>query len=337
MKTLKLGKAAEEDGITTELLINLPEEITKELCELIKEIWESRRLPEDWRTAITFLIHKNGDENAVGNCRGISLLDVGYKILATVMTKRLGDWLKEKEILAEAQAGFRSKRGTMEQVFVLNAVIGNRLKQRENKLYTAFIDFKKVFDHVSRVRLWRKMENIGIKGKFLEMTKEIYKITWNGVLVGEKVTEKFETNNGVRQGCPLSPILFNIFIYNLEETLRKNNTGGTALGSSSGTGLKVYALLYAVDVALVAEDGRELTSMLKTLERWSHRNQMEVNVEKTKIMVFRNGGRRKSERWRYKGENIEVVREFKYLGFWFTTKSQYSVNIKKAAGKHNNW
>ena len=59
----------------------------------------------------------------------------------------------------------------------MNAVIGNRLKQRKNKLYTAFIDFKKAFDNVSRERSWRKMENMGIKGEFLEMTKEIYKIT----------------------------------------------------------------------------------------------------------------------------------------------------------------
>ena len=86
-----MGKAAEEDGISTKFLINLPEEIKEELCELIKEMWESIRLPDDWRTAIIFFIHKNSDENAVGNYRGISLLDVDYKILATVMTKRLGD------------------------------------------------------------------------------------------------------------------------------------------------------------------------------------------------------------------------------------------------------
>ena len=74
----------------------------------------------------------------------------GYKILATVMTKRFGDWLEEKEILMEAQAGFRSERGTMEQVFVVNAVIGNRLKRRGCELCIAFIDFKKAFDSVSR-------------------------------------------------------------------------------------------------------------------------------------------------------------------------------------------
>ena len=73
--------------------------------------------------------------------------------------------------------------------------------------------------------------------------------------------------------------------------------------------------------------------MLKTLERWTDQNQMEVNVDKTKIMVSLNGGRRKSESWKYKGENIEVVREFEYLGFWLTAKNHYSTNIKKAAGK----
>ena len=84
-------------------------------------------------------------------------------MLVTVMTKRPGDWVEEKEILAKAQPGFRSNRGTMEQVFVLNAVIGNRLKRRGTNLYTAFIDFKEAFNNVSRERLWRQMENIGIK------------------------------------------------------------------------------------------------------------------------------------------------------------------------------
>ena len=68
---------------------------------------------------------------------------------------------------------------------------------------------------VDKKRLWEKMERMGIEGKFLEMTKEIYKDTRNEVEVGDEKTEKFITKKGLRQGCPLSPILFNIYINDL--------------------------------------------------------------------------------------------------------------------------
>ena len=77
------------------------------------------------------------------------------------------------------------------------------------------MDFKKAFDMVDKKRLWEKMERMGIEGKFLEMTKEIYKDTRNEVEVGDEKTEKFITKKGLRQGCPLSPILFNIYINDL--------------------------------------------------------------------------------------------------------------------------
>ncbi|XP_028982071.1 uncharacterized protein LOC114841315 [Diachasma alloeum] len=328
---LKTGKAAGEDGITAEFWKNLPEEGREELIEIIKELWRREEMIDRWRLATIFPIHKRGDINTAANYRGVSLLDIGYKILSSIMARRLGKWLEEEEKLSEAQAGFRRRRGTMEQEFVLNTLIGNRLKKKGGKLYVAFIDFKAEFDKVDRRKLWNKMEEIGIVGKFLRMSQRIYEGTRNRVIVGTGLTEEFQTGKGVRQGCPLSPILFNIFIQDLIEAMEKRGDGGTPIGP--GAGVKIFTLMYADDAAIVAEEGSELKRMLKTLEKWADGNEMEVSVEKTKIMVFRNGGRRRKESWEYKGKKLEVVNEFKYLGFWFTTKNTYSRHAKKLTGK----
>lgn len=73
--------------------------------------------------------------------------------------------------------------------------------------------------------------------------------------------------------------------------------------------------------------------MVKTLEKWVERNKMEVNVDKTKIMIFRNGGKIKKNKWIYKGEEIEIVNEFKYLGYWFTTRNCEGRQAKWMAAK----
>lgn len=91
--------------------------------------------------------------------------------------------------------------------------------------------------------------------------------------------------------------------------------------------------MYANDLAMIAEDGEGIGQILRALERWSDRNEMKVNVEKTKSMVFKKGRRKKKEKWEYKGEEVEVVNEFKYLGYWFTTKNQYNTHVRKVTEK----
>lgn len=63
------------------------------------------------------------------------------------------------------------------------------------------------------------------------------------------------------------------------------------------------------------------------------KNNLEVNAEETKIMIFRKGGRKKKEGWKYKNTKLEVVKEFKYLGFWFTVGNSYNTQARKASGK----
>uniref|UniRef100_A0A0C9R7V2 LIN1_0 protein n=1 Tax=Fopius arisanus TaxID=64838 RepID=A0A0C9R7V2_9HYME len=251
--------------------------------------------------------------------------------MATIMAKRLGHWLDIKIKLTEAQLGFRRGRSTTEGIMVLKTLVGSGLKVKGGKLYTAFIDFKAAFDKVNREKLWGKMRKMEVGEKFLRMVKLIYENTTSKVIAGEQMTESFRTGLGVRQGCPLSPILFNIYINDLEELLRRKGVGGSAIGHKRGS--KVYAKLYADDAALVAEEGKDLQRMLKTTEIWSDENKMELSTEKTKIMVFRNGGRRRKEEWRYKGELLQVVNNFKYLGVWFSTRNQFNTHTRNLAGK----
>ncbi|XP_063989945.1 uncharacterized protein LOC135169139 [Diachasmimorpha longicaudata] len=146
---LKRGKAAGEDGIAAEFWKNLPKGGKKEIIEAIKELWRREEMIGRWRTATIFPTHKRGEVDKAANYRGVSLLDIGYKI----MTRRLGRCLEGMGKLSEAQAGFRTNRSTMEHVFVLNTIIGNRLKRKKGKLYVAFVDFKAAFDKVDREKL----------------------------------------------------------------------------------------------------------------------------------------------------------------------------------------
>lgn len=329
LKSLKNGKAAGEDGIAAEFLKHLPESWKKELWGVVQKGWETGTMREGWNVARIFPIHKGGDENEVGNYRGIALLNLGYKLLTSIMAKRLSTWAEKEGKFKGSQGGFRRRRGTREQIFVLNSILGNNLKERGGKVYAVFVDLKAAFDTVDRDLLLEKLWKIEIRARFYDMIRAIYGYTENEVITGEGITERFVTGRGVRQGCPLSPILFNLFIDDIDDDWRRKGEGGVVLGRE-----KVYCLKYADDVVAVARDAGGLQSMLNTAERYFKKNLLEINVGKTKVMVFRGGGQRKEgEKWKIYGREVEVVNSFKYLGYWFSSRNASGGHIQKMAGK----
>lgn len=112
--------------------------------------------------------------------------------------------------------------------------------------------------------------------------EEVIRETKSRVRVEGRVGEGFWIARGVRQGCPLSPLLFNILISNVEEVLGKIKWGGISLG-----GKKFYTLAYADDMVLMAESEDEMRSLMERMERYLEGKGLEVNAGKTKIMRFR--------------------------------------------------
>lgn len=191
------------------------------------------------------------------------------------------------------------------------------------------MDLKAAFDTVSRKTVVEAVKGRGVREGLVERIEEVLRETRCRVRIGGEEGEGFWTVRGVRRGCPMSPILFNLVLADLEEKLRKVKWGGTRIGEE-----RVYSLLYADDMVLIAEKEEEMKSMLERLEGYIDRKGLEINVEKTKIVRFnRRRGRRKRIRWRWKGKTIEEVREYTYLGYRFQANEKQQAQVKERVNR----
>jgi len=155
------------------------------------------------------------DRNNPDNYRGISLLNTGYKIYSKITAKRLT--AIAEVLLLEEQNGFRKGKSCMDCIFLASQIIE---KHREFNIptYIGFIDFKKAFDCVDRDKLWTIMLSKGIPTHIITIIQKIYRENIIRVVAGNGITEGSRAiTQGVRQGCPLSPVLLNLY---LEEVIR---------------------------------------------------------------------------------------------------------------------
>jgi len=157
-----------------------------------------------------------------------------------------------------------------------------------------FVDLKAAFDSVDRGILEKSLGERGICEGLRRRIREIYGETKNVVKVGNKMGKKFWTEKGVRQGCPLSPLLFNLMIADIEEGLGRDEVGGTRVG-----GRKVKVLEYADDLVVLAEEEEGMRWLLRRLEKYLDGKGLVLNTEKTKVMrCGRGGGKGKGRiRW----------------------------------------
>ena len=321
ISSMKGRKSPGCDGILNEMLKAGMDEVVPFLKILFQHIFDLGLFPIDWCQSIIVPIHKKGDINQCDNYRPISLTSLVSKIYTQILNKRLTTFTNCMNILPEEQAGFREGYSTVDHIFSLHAMVVRQFS-RNRKLYVAFVDFRKCFDSIDRKALFIVLERNGIQGKMLHAIKGIYENVLSAVRNNGEISEYFNCPIGLRQGCLCSTTLFCIFITEISRHLNSQGKHGIQLISCLA---EIHHLLFADDTALVADTVQGLQSKLNVLYDQCLRLGLSVNMEKTKIIVFRKGGfLGRHESWHY-GENpIEVVNSYRYLGVEFTTRMSFT-------------
>ena len=275
-------------------------------------------------------LFKKGDVNNPNNYRGISLCDVTSKIYSSIINTRLQKWIEENNCTGEHQAGFKKNYSTVDHVFTLLAAVQKQLVNNK-KMYVAFIDFEKAFDTISRKLLWPVLIKNGVKGKLFNCIKSMYDNVKAKVRSGTSFTDYIMCTSGVKQGDALSPVLFSLFINELASEVIQQGKHGAIFSPEF---IELFILLFADDIILLAETVVGLQNRLNILYRTAMELGMKVNMSKSQIVVFRNGGYLSSkERWFYGSECMSVVNTYKYLGVFFSTKLSFSYTCSDLISK----
>lgn len=279
VRRLRKGKASGEDGIENEAWRYMANDVGEVLWKLLKKVWERGGMLKEWNKGVINPIYKKGEKSDVKNYRGVTLLSRTYKIYASILNRRLEKELEGK--LHEGQFGFRKGRGTMDAVYVLNYIVNREIAKKKGRLFAFFVDLKAAFDKVDRDKLDQELTRLKIRTQLRERIMEIYKETRNIVKIGNRRSKEFWTKNGVRQGCPLCPTLFNVYTTNLEEAMKKGQAGRMVVGRE-----KFWTIMYTDDIVLLAEDEGEMKEMMKRFKRYLEKKRLLLSAEKSKMMYL---------------------------------------------------
>jgi hypothetical protein len=302
MREVSNQKAPGVDGIPIELWKEGEEEGVQVLKALCQSIWRTGVWPKDWKTSIYVPIYKKGDATDCSNYRTIALIAHASKVMLKIIMGRMESYV-EKEI-PEVQAGYRKGRGTRDHIANLRWTM-ERAREYNQDIFLCFIDYSKAFDSVDHSRMWNTLKDMGFPIHLVVLLKSLYENQVARVRTDFGDTDSFGIGKGVRQGCILSPCLFNLYA---ERIMREAGLEEVEEGIHIG-GKVVNNLRFADDSTLAATKEEDLRSLLRSTKKASEKAGLYLNIKKTKVMTTTN-----VRSFKVDGEDIEVVKNFVFLG-----------------------
>ncbi|MDP6303844.1 MAG: reverse transcriptase family protein [Candidatus Nitrosopelagicus sp.] len=325
--SLKNNKAPGIDGLLNEMLKLMPETLQYKILTFFNAIFINSIYPLLWRTNFLTPIHKKGSNTETSNYRGIAVGSNLSKLFLSILNTRLTKFCNKMEIIPSNQLGYRKGCRTSDHVLTLKNIIDKYIL-RGKQLFSCFVDFKSAFDTVWRDGMLFKLTKFGVGGNMLRIIQNMYQtVDYRVKLIGG-TTESIKSYVGVKQGCVLSPLLFNLYISDLPGIF-----DSTCMPITSNSD-HINCLMYADDLIIMSETKDGLQICLNKLNDYCSQWNLTVNLTKTKVMIFNKTGKIfKQLKFYFGNSQIEVTSEYCYLGIVFVPCGSFSVAIKRLYDK----
>ena len=318
-KHLKSNKAAGIDGIINEILKAGMSLLIKPMLKLFNAILTHGHFPSNWSVNTLSPLLKKGEDTDPTNYRGIAVAVSISKLFLTVLQLRLKTFSLRNNIIPSCQIAYKEKHSTFDHILTMKNIIHKYInKATKCRLYVCFVDFKSAFDTVWRKALIYKLIRNGVGGNFINVIESMHDKALYCVKVEGFISDSFSSNVGVKQGCVLSPLLFNIFLSDLPDIF-SNECDPARLSD-----VNISCLMFADDLVLISESAHGLQSCLTKLQKYCDKWCLTINIDKTKVIIFNKGGHQISRHSFTSYESlVEIVKQYCYLGIMFSSNGSF--------------
>jgi hypothetical protein len=288
---------------------NLQYPVLQALVPFFNAILHTHNMPDIWNISIIKPIYKNkGEIDDPTSFRPISLSSSCYRMFMAALTFRLERILIQHSIIPDTQYAFTEKRNCNHAVTVLHHAV--MAMDDSLPIAAAFIDLKQAYDRVQHDMLFHTLQVIGLPVPFIDIVRRSYEAAQFTVQTSCGFTPLVQYSRGVKQGCPMSPLLFNIYFATVDRYLAVHAQN---IGLEIGFTSLLRAIYYADDVVLLARSWQHLQTLLDTFEQCTSKLGMMVNPAKSAVLIFNSPNTRTGQIMSVKGP-IFLAQEYCYLG-----------------------
>jgi hypothetical protein len=314
---LKNTNSCGPDNIPTPILKKFRDILTGPLAVIFNKSLKSGIVPNDWKLANVTPIYKKGSKGLASNYRPISLTSVLCKLLESIIRDALTAHIDRFKLLNQSQHGFLKGKSCTTNLLEFTEKVMNCLDD-STPVDIIYLDFAKAFDKVSRKKLMRKVKNFGIKGDLYTWIENWLTGRKQRVVINGKESDWIEVESGVPQGSVLGPLLFLIFIDDIDEyatliEILRKFADDTKLGHPVRND----------------RDREMLQAQLDSIFNWSQTWGMTFNIDKCKVMHV--GRTNQNYEYTMNGQKLQETEYERDVGVMFDNSMKPGMHCRNAA------